>query len=58
MMWYHLFHERRLFVHVDFLQYIVTPWRLEFVNHGDYHLELCLGDTWGVHLELPAVMSK
>ena len=34
------------------------PWHLEFVNHGDYHLELCLGDTWGVHLELPAVMSN
>ena len=37
---------------------IATPWHLEFVNHGDYHLELCLGDTWGVHLELRAVMSK
>lgn len=37
---------------------IVGPWHLEFVNHGDYYLELCLGDTWEVHLGLPAAMSK
>ena len=37
---------------------IVGPWQLEFVNQCDNHLELCLSETWGVHLELPAVMSK